>query len=283
MMPYKDGIETLRELRSLHDSPNADTPTICLTANAISGMRDMYISAGFDDYLTKPIDPGSLEDTLIKFLPREKVMAPQGSGHELTDKDVKLPEFLYEIRGLDVDTGLLHLGDKTFYLETLRTYQESVEITASEMDRFWNEKNIPNLTTKIHAVKSTSRIIGATGLGALAEMLEKAGKDGNEGLLEANLDKLISDYRRLGKELSPLAQQEPTEDEKLILNRDELEAFFTRLKEAYDCSDYGEMEVIGDHLARCRVPDDEKDRVEAIVRAISDFDYDEVPSMLNIC
>ncbi len=77
MMPGKDGIETLRELKSSSDGPNIATPTICLTANAISGAKEKYLSAGFDDYLTKPIDPGVLESFLIKYLPDEKVRYTQ--------------------------------------------------------------------------------------------------------------------------------------------------------------------------------------------------------------
>lgn len=73
MMPGKDGIETIKEMKALSDTPNQKTPVICLTANAISGMREMYIEAGFDDYLTKPIDTGRLENMLLRYLPPELV------------------------------------------------------------------------------------------------------------------------------------------------------------------------------------------------------------------
>jgi CheY-like chemotaxis protein len=73
MMPGKDGIETLKELKAESVNPNLETPVICLTANAISGAREEYISAGFDDYLTKPIDSEHLENMLIKYLPKELI------------------------------------------------------------------------------------------------------------------------------------------------------------------------------------------------------------------
>ena len=73
MMPGKDGIETIKEMKEYKDTPNQNTPIICLTANAVSGMRDMYINAGFDDYLTKPIDTGKLESMLLAYLPSDLV------------------------------------------------------------------------------------------------------------------------------------------------------------------------------------------------------------------
>ncbi|MBQ1901565.1 MAG: response regulator, partial [Lachnospiraceae bacterium] len=73
MMPNKDGIETMKEMKTLQDTPNTDTPVICLTANAISGMREMYIEAGFHDYLTKPIDTSRLEDMILRYLPSDLI------------------------------------------------------------------------------------------------------------------------------------------------------------------------------------------------------------------
>lgn len=72
MMPGMSGTETLHELRKQTSGPNLDTPVVCLTADAISGAREQYISAGFTDYLTKPIYPDQLEDMLIALLPEEK-------------------------------------------------------------------------------------------------------------------------------------------------------------------------------------------------------------------
>ncbi|WP_156093002.1 response regulator [Lachnospira multipara] len=74
MMPGKDGIETIKEMRALKDTANENTPVICLTANTISGMREKYIEAGFDDYLTKPIDTVKLENMILNYLSTDLVV-----------------------------------------------------------------------------------------------------------------------------------------------------------------------------------------------------------------
>ncbi|MBR5359532.1 MAG: response regulator, partial [Lachnospiraceae bacterium] len=76
MMPGMDGIETLHALKDEPDNPNLNTPAVCLTANAISGARQQYIDAGFDDYLTKPVDSRLLEEMLFYYLPVEKIDKP---------------------------------------------------------------------------------------------------------------------------------------------------------------------------------------------------------------
>ena len=73
-MPGMGGIEMLRELRSQEDNPNSSKPCIVLTANAISGAKEKYIKDGFEDYLSKPIDASELEKTLLRYLPKEKVV-----------------------------------------------------------------------------------------------------------------------------------------------------------------------------------------------------------------
>ena len=65
MMPKLSGTETLEKLRA---SPDFKIPTIALTANAIEGMREKYLSIGFDDYLAKPIDKKELNRVIIKYL-----------------------------------------------------------------------------------------------------------------------------------------------------------------------------------------------------------------------
>lgn len=69
MMPEMDGIETLQEIRKLEGNPNAKTPVVALTANAVLGAKERYLAAGFDDYLSKPVDALLLEKMIQKHLP----------------------------------------------------------------------------------------------------------------------------------------------------------------------------------------------------------------------
>lgn len=68
MMPEMDGIETLHAIRADKDNQNRDTKVIALTANAIQGAEQEYLKEGFDDYLSKPIDPEKLEWMIEKYL-----------------------------------------------------------------------------------------------------------------------------------------------------------------------------------------------------------------------
>lgn len=73
MMPEMNGIDTLYALKAL-DFENADTlPVVALTANVVSGAKEMFLDAGFCEYISKPIDVNKLEGTLKKFLPREQL------------------------------------------------------------------------------------------------------------------------------------------------------------------------------------------------------------------
>ncbi len=73
-MPLMDGVEALHNIRKDMKSPNNDIPIICLTADAVIGAKERYLSQGFTDYLTKPIDSNALERMLKKYLPRDKVI-----------------------------------------------------------------------------------------------------------------------------------------------------------------------------------------------------------------
>ena len=68
LMPEMDGIETMVRIRGMESNPNRNTPCIVLTANAISGAKEKYMEAGFDEYMTKPVDMDLLEENLERFL-----------------------------------------------------------------------------------------------------------------------------------------------------------------------------------------------------------------------
>ena len=80
MMPGMDGIETLEKLRKMPDNQSKNAAVIVLTANAMAGVRDMYIEKGFDDYLSKPIEGTALEQLLMKYLPDECIIKSTEQG-----------------------------------------------------------------------------------------------------------------------------------------------------------------------------------------------------------
>lgn len=73
MMPELDGIQTLKRLQTMSGNLSKDAAVIALTANALSGSREMYIENGFADYLPKPIEYTKMEELLVKYLPDELV------------------------------------------------------------------------------------------------------------------------------------------------------------------------------------------------------------------
>lgn len=188
-MPGMDGTETFKAIKEDKESPNADTPIVVLTANAISGARDNFLKAGFDDYLSKPVESNKLEETLIKYLPKDKVNITKvaldsdaygeagGSAQAGSDDDVKV-SWLGELEKFDeIDTrqGLKNCGTAESYLSIIKVYYESMDSSRGNVVSAFDDENWKDYTSYVHSLKSTSRTIGAMELSKLAEKLENAG------------------------------------------------------------------------------------------------------------
>ncbi len=285
MMPNMDGIETLHRLREETEGPNIKTAAICLTANAISGAREEYLAAGFDDYLTKPINAVKLEEMLMHYLPPEKLLAPESesentAGHE---QKTEIPEWLQKIKEIDINAGLKHCGDEEAYIDTLKIYGSYCTTGADEIEGFWRVRDIANTTVKVHALKSTSRAIGAESLGTLAEKLELAGKAGDEAVLDAELTGLLERYRALGAALSPLyAPEKNAQDEKELplIFENELQEAYNSLRECALNLDAEGAARVFEYLNGFRLPESEMQRVEQLYSAVDDFDWDRVSEIL---
>lgn len=74
MMPEMNGIDTLEAIRAMKDPAVAGLPVVALTANVINGAREMFMDAGFDDFISKPIEIDRLERSLKTLLPKELVI-----------------------------------------------------------------------------------------------------------------------------------------------------------------------------------------------------------------
>ena len=283
MMPDMDGVDTLRGLRADEGNPNVDTATVCLTANAISGAREQYIEEGFDDYLAKPIDPDMLEEMMMQYLPKEKLQAPsetEAAASEAGGESI-IPDYIKDIDEINIDTGIKnYAGDEEAYLETLKVFSVSAGNYADEIRDYYNSGDISNTTIKIHALKSTLRIIGATDIGEFAQSLENAGKAGDTATLDAKLDELLNRSMSIAKALSPLADEpeNPEEDDDAlpIIDKNVLQGCLMRIRKYAEGRDDVGIEEILDELSEYRIPEEEKDRIARIRQAVDEFDFEAV-------
>ncbi len=82
MMPEMDGVEAVSIIRASEQESLQKVPIIAFTANAVSGMREMFLEAGFQDFVSKPIEGIVLRETLLKWLPTEYIEYEEESNHD---------------------------------------------------------------------------------------------------------------------------------------------------------------------------------------------------------
>ena len=175
-MPEMDGTEAMLHIKELNNDVNARTPFICLTADVIRGAREKYLAEGFADYLTKPINPKILEETLMKYLPPEKVKLPKEKAAAASTEEVSGNLFAFlGAAGVDTETGLQFCqGDSALYESILREYLQTAEQKQRELQQYYDTDNWEDYGILLHALKSTSKMIGALALSETAAALETA-------------------------------------------------------------------------------------------------------------
>lgn len=269
MMPNKDGIATLQELKQQADNPNLNTPVVCLTANAISGARNEYISAGFDNYLTKPIDPNLLEEMIIKYLPSELVIFSKDDQYTANDtaqdtaKDTAQPaepatsgklEPLKDQNLIDVKAGLENSGDEAGFLSMLGIFLSYADENVEELNRFYSEEDFENYTIKIHALKSSSRIIGALGLANDAQVLENAGKAKDFDIIRNGHDAYVKKFLEVTKLLEQVLEKSKSQETEVEASSWLLNEAYYQIKKYAETGDYDAIDNIYREMADYTIP-----------------------------
>lgn len=203
-MPGMDGIETLHEMKAIYGDDLNGVPVISLTANAVVGAREEYTQAGFSDYLAKPVMPDELEEMLIRYLPEDKIryLSPEESSDE--EESFDIPEWLYDINLIDVESGVDFCGGEEEYLDALHIFYESIKGRSDEIEKCYKDKDWQGYTIKVHALKSMARTVGAKEISNLAAELEAAGKEKNIDAINAGTNVLLTLYRGLIPQLALL-------------------------------------------------------------------------------
>ncbi|MCR4706167.1 MAG: response regulator [Lachnospiraceae bacterium] len=188
LMPEMDGIETLQKMQEIGEHPNKETPVVALTANALRGAKETYLSYGFRDFLAKPVQGIDLEKMTMHYLPPELVQVmPQ----EAEDTG----SFIEQLDFLDTDTGMRFCKDEDAYRDVIRTF--AADNRADELEKLFEAKEWETYRKAVRSIKNTAAYIGATRLSGVAKTLEKAVKDGDENAAEQHHFVLVREYHDL--------------------------------------------------------------------------------------
>ncbi len=282
-MPVMDGIETLQALKTLDGNLNKETPCIALTANAVNGAREMYINAGFTDYLTKPIDSQKLEKMLIHYLPKDKVEITQCEGECKTDEwqFAEDMQIFSGIEGICVKTALKNSGDKQILMDAMKEFYRSIDEKSVLIEQYANEKDWKNYTILVHALKSSARLIGAKELSSDAEYLEHCGDKEDEKEILEKTPALLTLYRSYKKNLGEFLNSSKNDEAKEEINEVEYKEALSGLKECLQAFDFSTADQIISMLETYEIPLAEKEKFEKIKAKVAEVDQAAVLELLQ--
>ncbi|MCL2294856.1 MAG: PAS domain-containing protein [Spirochaetes bacterium] len=226
MMPLMDGIETTKRIRAM----GYDKPIVALTANAISGQEKMFLSSGFNDYISKPIDIRQLNFVLNKLVrdkypeEAEKVrQREQKPNDPLSNLDAEKP-------AADTKLAELFARDAVKILSILEDLFEKGISPGSEELRTY--------TIHVHGLKSALANIGETNLSGLAGELEDACREEKIKLINAETPVFLKNVREFIAKTAPSADASVEESEE---DRNFLQEKFEVIKAA--CKEYDDVAV----------------------------------------
>ena len=207
MMPGMDGVEAMKQIRSETHRIRNDMPIVALTANAVSTAREMFMSEGFDGFVSKPIELVELERVLKKVLPPSMITyeieqtqtepeAEDARPAEESAAAVSDPYEILENGGIETGTGLMYcMNDDDFYKEMLLQFASDHAAKSAAIEKHRADMELRKYEVLVHGLKSTSKTIGCINLSEGAKQLEFAAKENRPDYITEHHAEVMEQYR----------------------------------------------------------------------------------------
>ncbi len=289
LMPEMDGIETLHRLQELEGNLCKDTPVIALTANAFRGDREKYIGLGFDDFLSKPIVTEKLEELIRELLPKEYVQTiteeipAADSTAGAAGKEAEPAPELPSIEGVNWAYAKLHISDAELLMQSLRDFYLSIDTEYIDIsalaEKADTEDGIADYRIRVHALKSTSALLGILSVSELAKILESAAKKlETEKICAANpilLDELLQTKERL----RPFVGQ--TETQKTPGDTTRLPGFFDMLLFSMEQMDISGADSVMRQIQKYVYEEPIQEQLEQLSEKVAALDFEGAEETIN--
>ena len=276
MMPGMDGIETVAKIREDHP----DLPVYALTANSMSGGDEFYKSKGFTGYLSKPIDSLALEKAIMVHLPEEILMKP---AEEDALSDDTLPEnylWLTETEGIDVDEGIKYSGGVASFISSVNLFLDTIDGNTETIRKAYEDDDIKLYTVKVHALKSSARIIGASELSEQCLKLENAGNEGDRDYIDANSEAMLETYATYKEKLKRIKESDGDED-KEPMDPEEYNGALEAISDSIEVMDYDALEMIIGELKGFKLPEGEGEKISKLEVLLKTLDWEGMEKLIK--
>jgi signal transduction histidine kinase/DNA-binding NarL/FixJ family response regulator len=248
MMPDMDGLEATAAIRAMRG--REEMPIVALTANAVSGMKDMFLQNGFSDFLSKPIELPKLAKIMDKWIAADKRI--QG-GDKAAPSHLQVEAKLPELQGVDTLAGLDRVGGSpSRYLNLLEVFCRDARERLPIFAKTPRDEERHTFTTHAHAMKSALTYIAAADLSKAAGCLEEAGRNNDRAAIDSGLGAFYTGLTVLLEQIEAAMNSARRQDEKRGKGEqtDRERELLARLKTALDQEDIDEIDSALEKLKR---------------------------------
>lgn len=284
MMPEIDGVETTHIIRRFHKEYE-EVPIIALTANAVFGIKEMFIQEGLNDFIAKPIEVRILVSKLKRWLPKAKLKNVNTKNTQAGKENRIQPqeEVAPIIQDLDTASALKLLGSAKLFWNVLKDYYHTIPKKHALIKQYTEEKNWHSYTIEVHALKSASKQIGANKLSEDAAELEAAGHALDEALILEKTPALLNLYLHYEGILKPFfpEEEDTNADQKEIICKSILLEAFEKLQVALDDLDMDGMEAVKTTLSEYRYEGHSLELYKKLCSAIEEIDPDACEAIMD--
>ena len=280
MMPDMDGIESTAKIRNLsiktHDPYFATLPILALTANAIVGMRETFLEAGMQDFISKPIEVNTLYSTIRRWLPSDKIIIKQKTDPE-SEENVAWEK---EPACMNMETACQFCPSKDLLIRNMKTYINACQSTCDKLSCYRQERDVDNYIITVHGLKSSSKIIGLNELSELAKEQEMNCHTGKPELAWEHTEELIRLYHNVVEDMKTFLDEnsllKEQEEENTPLSLEEYDQLCSRIMEAAMAFDLGEFMKLEEEFEHIRVPKEKQEKFERIKELVINASFGEL-------
>ncbi|MDR2577627.1 MAG: response regulator [Chitinispirillales bacterium] len=275
MMPDMDGIETTKRIRGL--SAYYKTPIIALTANAVSGAKEMFLENDFNGFLSKPVDIPKLNSLLEKWIPKKKQKPAVKKPVLNRESDTGIV-----IEGVDVKSGISRMGGSSAsYLRTLGIFSNDGREKVEEIKKSLLSNNLPLFTITVHALKGASANIGAAAFSETARDMEMAGKREDRIFIKENIGRLLTEFGTLLRNIDKAILAKKEAHAQPAVDKETIRATLISLSTAINNLDPDVINAAAAELRRVTGTPEIGGKIERILQNTLIGEYDAAVSLIG--